>query len=122
MWVRCGKRSNLEAVWDVPDLGDFPREAASAFRLILLDRRGFGLSDWPISTGSQSPELGMDDIRALMDAAGSERGAVRLRGRRRSMHPRRRVLPRARLGSSVEAEEWWQPSSAIGYGAFLRSQ
>jgi hypothetical protein len=21
-----------------------------------------------------------------------------------------------------EAEEWWQPSSAIGYGAFLRSQ
>ena len=58
--------SNLEAVWDVPDLADFLGELASAFRLILLDRRGFGLSDWPITSGSLSLELGMDDIRAVM--------------------------------------------------------
>jgi pimeloyl-ACP methyl ester carboxylesterase len=68
--------SNLEAIWDVPDLGDFLREAASSFRLILLDRRGFGLSDWPITTGSLSLELGMDDVRAVMDAAGSERAVL----------------------------------------------
>ncbi|HEX6663062.1 MAG TPA: hypothetical protein VF025_05265, partial [Gaiellaceae bacterium] len=29
--------SNLESVWDVPDLADFLGELASAFRLILLD-------------------------------------------------------------------------------------
>jgi pimeloyl-ACP methyl ester carboxylesterase len=68
--------SNLEAVWEVPDLGDFLGELASAFRLILLDRRGFGLSDWPITSGSLSLELGMDDIRAVMDAAGSERAVL----------------------------------------------
>ena len=92
--------SNLEAVWDVPDLADFLGELASAFRLILLDRRGFGLSDWPITSGSLSLELGMDDIRAVMDAAGSERAVLFwLRRRRRSLHPVRRVLPGARLGS-----------------------
>jgi len=92
--------SNLEAVWDVPDLGDFLGELASAFRLILLDRRGFGLSDWPITSGSLSLELGMDDIRAVMDAAGSERAVLFwLRRRRRSLHPVRRVQPGARLGS-----------------------
>ena len=68
--------SNLEAVWDVPDLGDFLNELARAFRLILLDRRGFGLSDWPITAGGLSMELGMDDIRAVMDAAGSERAVL----------------------------------------------
>jgi pimeloyl-ACP methyl ester carboxylesterase len=68
--------SNLEAIWEMPDLGDFLRELAGAFRLILLDRRGFGLSDWPITTGSLSLELGMDDIRAVMDAAGSERAVL----------------------------------------------
>src|SRR5215470_19431990 len=45
-------------------------------REILLDRRGFGLSDWPITTGGLSMELGMDDIRAVMDAAGSERAVL----------------------------------------------
>lgn len=68
--------SNLEAVWEVPDLGDFLGELASAFRLILLDRRGFGLSDWPITSGALSLELGMDDIRAVMDAAKSERAVL----------------------------------------------
>ena len=68
--------SNLEAVWEVPDLSDFLGELASAFRLILLDRRGFGLSDWPITSGGLSMELGMDDIRAVMDAAGSERAVL----------------------------------------------
>ena len=65
--------SNLEAVRDVPDLGDFLGELASTSRLVLLDRRGFGLSDWAITSGGPSMELGMDDIRAVMDAAKSQR-------------------------------------------------
>lgn len=68
--------SNLECVWEMPDLGNFLRNLANSFRLIVFDRRGFGLSDWPITTGSLSLELGMDDIRAVMDAAGSERAVL----------------------------------------------
>ena len=68
--------SNLEAVWEMPDLSDFLGDLASSFRLILLDRRGFGLSDSPITTGSLALELGMDDIRAVMDAVGSERAVL----------------------------------------------
>jgi class 3 adenylate cyclase len=68
--------SNLECVWEMPDLGDFLRHLAGFSRLILLDRRGSGLSDRPFTTESLSLELGMDDIRAVMDAAGSERAAL----------------------------------------------
>ena len=68
--------SNLECAWEVPELGEFLAELASFSRLILFDRRGFGLSDTPTTTGSWSLELGMDDIRAVMDAAGSERAVL----------------------------------------------
>ncbi|MDQ3659584.1 MAG: adenylate/guanylate cyclase domain-containing protein [Actinomycetota bacterium] len=68
--------SNLECAWEVPELGEFLAELASLSRLILFDRRGFGLSDSPTTTGLWSLELGMDDIRAVMDAAGSERAVL----------------------------------------------
>jgi class 3 adenylate cyclase len=68
--------SNLECAWEVPELGEFLAELGSLSRLILFDRRGFGLSDSPTTTGSWSLELGMDDIRAVMDAAGSERAVL----------------------------------------------
>jgi class 3 adenylate cyclase len=68
--------SNLECAWEVPEVGEFLAELGSLSRLILFDRRGFGLSDSPTTTGSWSLELGMDDIRAVMDAAGSERAVL----------------------------------------------
>ena len=68
--------SNLECAWDVPELGEFLAELASMSRLILFDRRGFGLSDSPTTTASWSLEAGMDDIRAVLDAAGSERAVL----------------------------------------------
>ena len=46
--------SNLECAWEVPELGEFLAELASFSRLILFDRRGFGLSDTPTTTGSWS--------------------------------------------------------------------
>ena len=77
--------SNLECVGEMPDLGDFLRRLAGFSRLILFDRQGSGLSDRPSTTESPSLELGMDDIRAVMDAARSEGSrAVRLRGRGRT--------------------------------------
>jgi pimeloyl-ACP methyl ester carboxylesterase len=68
--------SNLEHIWEMPELADFLRELARSYRLILFDRRGFGLSDWPITTDSFALELGMDDVRAVMDAAQSERAVL----------------------------------------------
>jgi len=66
--------SHVERVWEDPTFAAFLRRLASFSRLILLDRRGTGLSD----RVSRLPTLEerMDDVRAVMDAAGSERAAL----------------------------------------------
>jgi class 3 adenylate cyclase len=71
-----GWMSNLECAWEVPELSDFLTALAGMSRLILFDRRGFGLSDTPPTPGEWSLELGMDDIRAVLDAAESERAVL----------------------------------------------
>lgn len=68
--------SNLECVWEMPDFGDFLRKLASFSRLIVFDRRGSGLSDRPFTSDLLSLEVGLDDIRAVMDDAGSERAVL----------------------------------------------
>jgi pimeloyl-ACP methyl ester carboxylesterase len=66
--------SNLELGWQEPRWASFYRELAKVGRLILLDKRGTGLSD---RVAAVPPlEVRMDDLRAVMDAAGSERAAV----------------------------------------------
>ena len=66
--------SNLELGWQEPRWASFYRELARVGRLILLDKRGTGLSD---RVAAVSPlEVRMDDVRAVMDAAGSERAAL----------------------------------------------
>jgi pimeloyl-ACP methyl ester carboxylesterase/class 3 adenylate cyclase len=65
--------SALEYAWEGP-AGDFFRELASFSRLILFDKRGTGLSDR--AAGIPDLETRMDDIRAVMDAAGSKRAAI----------------------------------------------
>ncbi len=71
-----GGISNVEAIWDVPALRAFLRRLASISRLIVFDRRGCGVSDRPPTIESLALEIGMDDIRAVMDAAGSERAVI----------------------------------------------
>jgi pimeloyl-ACP methyl ester carboxylesterase len=66
--------SHLEYAWEEPTYSRFSRRLASFTRLILLDRRGAGLSDR--AAGIPTLEERMDDVRAVMDAAGSERGAL----------------------------------------------
>lgn len=66
--------SNVEAAWDWPEQGDFLRRLAEMGRLILFDKRGTGLSD-PVD-GAASLEERMDDVRAVMDAAGSRRAVL----------------------------------------------
>ena len=69
-----GPGHHLELVWEVPVLARFLRRLASVGRLLLLDKRGTGMSDRV--AGVATLETRMDDIRAVMDAAGSERAAV----------------------------------------------
>jgi pimeloyl-ACP methyl ester carboxylesterase len=66
--------SHVEYAWEDPSLSRFLRRLASFSRLILLDRRGTGLSDRVDELPSL--EQRMDDVRAVMDAAGSERAAL----------------------------------------------
>ena len=49
---------------------------ASFSRLILFDKRGMGMSDRVSDAQLPSLETRMDDVRAVMDAAGSERAVV----------------------------------------------
>ena len=66
--------SHVEYFWDEPGFAAVLRRLATFCRLLLLDRRGTGLSD----RVSELPSIEerMDDVRAVMDAAGSERAAV----------------------------------------------
>jgi class 3 adenylate cyclase len=68
--------SNVEYGWQVPPLARFLRRLASFSRLILFDRRGTGLSDRTASAKLPTLEQRMDDVRAVLDAAGSERAAI----------------------------------------------
>jgi class 3 adenylate cyclase len=66
--------SHLEYAWEEPSYARFLQQLASFSRLILLDKRGTGLSDR--ITGIPSLEQRMDDVRAVMDAVGSQRAAL----------------------------------------------
>ncbi len=69
-----GWASNVDLVWDRPDIGRFLRRVATWARLIVFDRRGSGLSDR--TAGIPSLETRMDDLRAVMDACGSGSAVV----------------------------------------------
>ncbi len=66
--------SHLDLQWGDPRIARFLEKLASFSRLILFDKRGTGLSD-PVA-GPAPLEVRMDDVRAVMDAAGSERAAL----------------------------------------------
>jgi pimeloyl-ACP methyl ester carboxylesterase len=66
--------SHLDLLWENPALTHFMRRLSSFARVILFDRRGVGLSD-PVEKAATLEER-MDDVRAVMDAAGSEHAAL----------------------------------------------
>jgi len=66
--------SHLEYDWEEPRHAAFLERLASFSRLIRLDKRGTGLSDR--QGGIADLETRMDDVRAVMDAVGSERAAL----------------------------------------------
>jgi pimeloyl-ACP methyl ester carboxylesterase/class 3 adenylate cyclase len=66
--------SNIENYWDEPDLARFLRRLATYARVVTFDKRGTGMSD----RVAELPGLDqrMDDLRAVMDAAGVEQAAL----------------------------------------------
>jgi pimeloyl-ACP methyl ester carboxylesterase len=69
-----GWASNVEYLWSDSLVAPFLRRLAGFSRLIMLDRRGTGMSD----RVSELPSIEerMDDVRAVMDAVGSERAVL----------------------------------------------
>jgi pimeloyl-ACP methyl ester carboxylesterase len=68
--------SHVELAWEEPTLARFLGRLASFSRLILFDKRGTGLSDRVSDDKLPTLEERMDDLRAVMDAVGSERAAI----------------------------------------------
>src|SRR5262245_13419914 len=68
-----GGMTHLDYWWEFPAFARFVRRLASFSRLILFDKRGTGLSDR--MRGPATLEERMDDVRAVLDAVGSERAA-----------------------------------------------
>ncbi|HEX5702496.1 MAG TPA: alpha/beta fold hydrolase [Pyrinomonadaceae bacterium] len=68
--------SHLEYFWREPSFARFLMRLASFARLILFDKRGTGLSDRVPLNELPTLEQRMDDVRAVMDAVGSERAAL----------------------------------------------
>ncbi|HZU60872.1 MAG TPA: adenylate/guanylate cyclase domain-containing protein [Solirubrobacteraceae bacterium] len=73
VWVP-GWISNIDHYWTEPTIARYFNRLASFSRLILFDRRGTGLSD-PVPRAPTLEEQ-MDDVVAVMNAAGSEQAAV----------------------------------------------
>jgi len=69
-----GITGDLISTWEQPLLVHHVEGLAASGRVLMLDKRGTGLSDRVREV--QSLETTMDDVRAVMDAAGSERAVV----------------------------------------------
>ncbi len=66
--------SNIENYWEEPSFARWLRKLTSFARVITFDKRGTGLSDRVEALPTMDER--MDDVRAVMDAAGSQRAAV----------------------------------------------
>lgn len=68
--------SHLELDWEIPGLARFIERLASFRRVIRFDRRGTGVSDRVAASAIPTLDERMDDLRAVMDAAGSGRASL----------------------------------------------
>ena len=71
-----GGTSHIDVRWESPVFARFFERLASFSRLILFDRRGTGASDPIPLDATPTWEEWADDLRAVLDAAGSERAAI----------------------------------------------
>src|SRR5687768_16579842 len=69
-----GFATHVELQWEAPPFARFFERISSFSRLIIFDKRGTGLSD-PV-TEVPTLEQRIDDVRAVMDSAESQRAAL----------------------------------------------
>lgn len=68
--------SHVELIWDDPQAADLLRRLASFSRLIIFDKRGVGMSDPMPPNAPPTLEERLEDVRAVMDAAGSQEAVL----------------------------------------------
>jgi pimeloyl-ACP methyl ester carboxylesterase len=73
VWT-TGATSNLDLFWEQPHFVRLFEQLAEFTRFIIFDKRGTGLSDRPDHLATLEERI--DDIRAVMDAVGSERAHI----------------------------------------------
>ena len=113
--------SHLEATWEVAEYRAWLERLASFARVITFDKRGTGMSDR--ASVETTLETRIDDLRAVMDAVGSERAAVIAWFEAAPMavlfaatHPdrvRSLVLGDAFAKWTADADHPWGPDAAI---------
>lgn len=72
--LALGFATHVEVLWELPAYAHFVERLTSFARVIVFDKRGMGLSDRPSVLTTFEEQL--DDIRAVLDAIGSERAAL----------------------------------------------
>ena len=122
--------SHVELAWEEPLFARFADRLASFSRLILLDKRGTGMSDRLPNTELPTLEKRVDDLIAVLDAVGSERPALFSHSEGGNMaaffaaaHPQRtRALVTAGIfAARVWSEDYpWAPSPADREREILR--
>ena len=68
--------SNIEVMWEEPELAHYFERLASFARVLVFDKRGTGVSDPVPLERLPTLERWMDDARVVLDAAGCQRAAV----------------------------------------------
>jgi pimeloyl-ACP methyl ester carboxylesterase/DNA-binding winged helix-turn-helix (wHTH) protein len=69
-----GTLAHLEVFWGIPSYQQLLKRLTAFGRVIVFDKRGQGLSDRVVA--EQTLEERIDDVRAVMDAAGSRSAAI----------------------------------------------
>ncbi|HEX2345970.1 MAG TPA: adenylate/guanylate cyclase domain-containing protein [Gaiellaceae bacterium] len=71
--------SHLEVLWEQPLMEEFLTSLSRFARVLWFDMRGIGMSD-PVPGGAAAPEDWVDDVNAVMDAAGIKRATLIAQG------------------------------------------
>src|SRR5436190_14119285 len=98
--------SHLEAVWEQPFVQEFIASVNRYARVLWFDMRGVGLSDRVVDHVGATEEW-MEDVFAVMDAAGSERATLIAHGHGVQMALMSAATHPDRVDSLVRMQEWY---------------
>jgi class 3 adenylate cyclase len=64
--------NNIDVMWDEPSAARYLDRLATMGRVIFIDKRGSGVSDWPQGRMVDPVQDSLDDIKSVLDVLGSE--------------------------------------------------